>query len=225
MLKPQKKRVTKKNLKEDKFVETALLARSYFEEHTKEITYIAGAVVVLAILIWLFLNHRAQRLHEAEVLLGKAQIEMQSMHTNKARAFLNQLIQNYEGTDAADQGYFLLANLDFQAQKYDMAEKEYKKFIASYGGSKILLASGYAGYAACLEHRGAHKEAAENYLKAQKTAPNFVEAANYLYLAGLNYKDAGMKDKAIEVFQKIIAKYKNSKRVDDAKAQIILLEK
>ncbi len=225
MLKPQKKRITKKDLKEDKFVETALLARTYFEEHTKEITYIVGGIIVVGILIWLFLNHRSQRLQEAETLLGKAQMEMQSMHTTKAREFLDQLIQEYDGTDAAEQGYFLLANLDFQAQKYDKAEQEYKKFIDSYSGSKILLASAYAGYAACLEHRGAHKEAAENYLKAQRTAPEFVEAPNYLYLAGLNYKDAGMKDKAKEMFQKIIEKYKDSKRFNDAKAQIILLEK
>ncbi len=225
MLKPQKKRITKKNLKEDKFVETALMARSYFEEHTKEITYIAAAVVVVGLLIWLFLNHRSERLAKAEVLLGKAQMEMQSMHTAKAREFLNQLIQDYDGTDAALQGYFLLANLDFQAEKYDLAEKEYKKFIDSYSGSKILLSSAYAGYAACLEHRGAHREAAENYLKAQKTAPDFVEAPNYLYLAGLNYRDAGMKDKAREMFQKIIEKYKDSKRFNDAKTQLILLEK
>ncbi len=225
MLKPQKKRITKKNLKEDKFVETALMARSYFEEHTKEITYVIGALLVIGVLIWLFLNHRSERLAKAEVLLGKAQMEMQSMHTNKAREFLNQLIEEYDGTDAALQGYFLLANMDFQAEKYDLAEKEYKKFIDSYSGSKILLASAYAGYAACLEHRGAHKEAAENYIKAQKTAPEFVEAANYLYLAGLNYRDAGLKQKAREVFKKIIEKYKKSKRFNDAKAQLILLEK
>jgi TolA-binding protein len=225
MLKPQKKRITKKNLKEDKFVETTLLARSYIEEHSKELTYIVAGVLVVGLLIWLFLNHRAQRLEQASVLLGKAQTEIQSMHTAKAREFLNQLVQEYDGTDAADKGYFLLANLDYQAQKYNLAEQEYKKFIDSYSGSKILLASAYAGYAACLEHRGAHAEAAKNYLKAQETAPEFVDAPNYLYLAGLNYKDAGMKDKAKEVFQKLIKKYKDSKRVNDAKTQLILLEK
>ena len=225
MLKPQKKRITKKDLKEDKFVESALLARSYFEEHTKEITYIVGGLIVVGILIWLFLNHRSQRLTQAEVFLGKAQIEMQSMHTTKAREFLNQLIRDYDGTDAAKQGYFLLANLDFQAKKYDQAAQEYKRFIDSYSKSKILLASAYAGYAACMEHRSDHEEAAKNYLKAQKTAPDFVEASNYLYLAGLNYRDAGMKEKAKEAFQKIIDQYKDSKRFNDAKAQIILLEK
>jgi tetratricopeptide (TPR) repeat protein len=225
MLKPQKKKITKKDLKEDKFVETALLAKSYVEENYTKILVGLGVVLVLAVLIMLYLNHRSQRLEQAKTLLGEAQIEYQNMHYNKAKAMLERLIDEYDGTDAAVQGYFVLADLYYDQNKYDEAQKYYKKFIDEYSGSEILLASGYAGYAACLEHGGNHAEAAKYYMKAQKTAPEFVEAPTYLYLAGLNYKDAGMKDKAREAFQKLIEKYKDSPKANDAKAQLILMEK
>lgn len=225
MLKPQKKKITKKDLKEDKFVETTMLAKAYLEEHSKQVMIVIGAVLVLAILVMMYLNHRSKRIEEASTLLGEAQFEFQSMNYTKARQLLDRLIEDYDGTDAASQGYFLLANLNYQQENYAEAEKLYKKFIDSYSGDEILLASGYAGYAACLEHRGAHAEASKYYLKAQKTAPDFVEAPNYLYLAGLNYLEAGMKEKAKETFQKIIKKYKDSKRANDAKTQLIMLEK
>ncbi len=225
MLKPQKRKITKKNLKEDKFVDFALTAKSYIEDNSKQIAIIAVVVFALFILIMVYRNSQAAKTEEAKTILGKAQIEFQNMNYSKARMFLDRLIDEYSGTDAADQGYFVLANLDYQQGKYEQAEAEYKKFIDSYDGSKILLASGYAGYAACLEYRGAYEDAAKYYLRAQKTAPDFVEAANYLYLAGKDYLRAGLDNRAKEMFEIITKKYKKSKRFTDAKAQLIILAK
>ncbi len=223
MLKPQKKKITKKELKEDKFVETALKAKTYLEENQKQVTIIVVAILVAVVLVMLYRNYHHNKIVKANALLGMAQVEYQNMHYNKARQFLNRLFEEYDGTDAAIQGYFILANLNFQQEKYKEAELAYKRFIEEYDGSKILLASGYAGYAACLEHRGAHEEAAQYYLKAQKIAPEFTEAANYLYLAGKNFAKAGKLEQARQAFERIVEKYPESKRLNDAKAQLILL--
>ncbi len=225
MLKPAKKKITKKELKEDKFVEAALKAKTYLEENSTQVFVAIAVVVALVILIMVYRNYHEKKVMQATALLGMAQVEYQNMNYAKAREFLNRLFEEYDGTEAATQGYFILANLNYQQEKYDEAETAFKKFIDNYNGSKILKASGLAGYAACLEHRGAHAEAAEYYVKAQKTAPDFVEAANYLYLAGLNYIKAGQKEKAKEVFELITEKYAKSNRVNDAKAQLILLAK
>ncbi len=225
MLKPQKRKITKKDLKEDKFVEFTLKAKMYLEENYQQLAYAVIAVAIIIIGIVVYKNQHQKTKEKANTLLGEAQMEYQSMNFTKARNFLTRLIEEYSGTDAAVQGYFILANLDFQQEKYQQAEEAFKKFIDDYDGSPILLASGYAGYAACLEHRGAYREAAENYLKAQKSAPDFVEAANYLYLAGKNFLAAGDKERAMEIFEELVEKYKDSKRVNDAKAQLIILAK
>ena len=225
MLKPQKKKITKKNLKEDKFVETALKAKTYLEENQKQVTIVVAAILAFVVLIMVYRNYQENRTMKANSLLGLAQVEYQNMNYGKAREFLNRLFEDYDGTEAATQGYFVLANLNYQQEKYEEAEAAFKKFIDEYDGSKILLASGYAGYAACLEHRGAHEEAAKYYLKAQKTAPDFIEAANYLYLAGRNFVKAGQINKARDAFEKIVEEYKDSNRYNDAKAELILLAK
>ena len=225
MLKPQKKKITKKDLKEDKFVETALKTKTYLEENSKQVTIAVIAILAFVVLIMVYKNYHEQRVMKANALLGLAQVEYQNMNYAKARNFLNRLFEEYDGTDAAVQGYFVLANLNFEQEKYEEAEVAFKKFIDNYDGSKILKASGYAGYAACLEHRGAYKAAAKYYLKAQKAAPDFIEAANYLYLAGLNFAKAGQIDQSRDAFQLIVEKYEKSNRFNDAKAQLILLAK
>ena len=104
-----------------------------------------------------------------------------------------------------------------------MAEQAYAGFIDSYGGSSILLASGYAGYAACQEKKENCAEAAEYYLKARKEAPEFVEASNYLYLAALNYIALDDYESARKNLKIIVEKYEDSTRETDAKAKLILI--
>ena len=80
-----------------------------------------------------------------------------------------------------------------------------------------------AGYAACLEQENNNKDAADYYIRAQKKAKNFIEAANYLYLAGLNYAVAEEYEDARDAFQKIVDDYESSTRQSDAKAKLIML--
>ena len=55
MLKPQKK-MSKKELKEDKFVKTMMETRVYIEENSKSVTLFAAAILAV-IVISLIYNH------------------------------------------------------------------------------------------------------------------------------------------------------------------------
>jgi len=222
MLKPKRK-LTKKEIKEDKFVKTTMQVRAYVEENYRLVTMITLGIFGLFIFIMFIMYSTEKKQIESASLLGQAQTEYQNLNYSKAKAFLTRLTEEYDGTDAADQGTFLLANLYFQEKNIALAKDNYHEFIDSYSGSEILIASGYAGLAACLSQEQDYEQAAVNYLKAQKKAPDFVEAADYLYLAGLNYLESGQKEKAAEMFRKIVEDYENSKKKDDAKARLILL--
>jgi len=224
MLKARKK-MTKKEIKEDKFVETALNARAYVEENYKKVTIIVATLFGILILIMGYRYVLSMNEERSSALLGQAQLEYQNLNYPKAKEFINRLIEEYSGTDAADQGQFLLANLFFQEDNIEQAKINFKEFIDSYGGSSILVASGIAGYAACLEKEGNRIEAAEYYERAQKESPDFVEAANYLYLAGLNYLADGNTEKASAMFQKIVDDYESSNRKEDAQAKLIISSK
>ncbi len=224
MLKAQKK-MTKKELKEDKFVETAMKTRAYIEDNIKQVSIVTGVIFGAFLLIMVYNYVHSAKMAESATLFGEAQLEYQNMNYTKAATLLIRLEEEYNGTDAAAQGQFLLGNLYFQQGKIDQAAEKFKYFLDSYSGSEILKASGYAGYAACLEAQNQSKEAAEYYIKAQKEDPEFVEASNYLYLAALNYIAINDYKSAENLLKQIVDEYPEAKRMQDAKAQLILIAK
>lgn len=218
-----RKKMTKKEIKEDKFVEIALSARAYVEENYKQVSLIIASVfgIILILMGWNY--HQNIQAEESSALLGQAQLEYQNLNYSKAKEFITRLMDEYSGTEACDQGIFLYANLLYQEKNYFEAKDLFKEFIDSYSGSDILAASGLAGYAACLEQENNNKDAADYYISAQEKAENFIEASNYLYLAGLNYEVAAEYEEARDAFQKIVDDYESSPRQSDAKAKLIML--
>ncbi len=223
MLKPQKK-LTKKELKEDKFVKTAMETRAFIEDNIKQVSIVTGVVFGLFILIMIYSYVHSQTTEQSFTLLGEAQIEFQNMNYTKAKALLSRLEDEYAGTEASEQGLFLLGNLEYQRGNIEQAAEAYRSFIDSYDGSEILLAAGYAGYAACMEKQGKYEEAAQYYLKAKAAAPKFVEAPNYLYLAALNAIAANKPDQAKNYLQQVTQNYQDSERLFDAKEKLAYLE-
>ncbi len=223
MLKPQKK-LTKKELKEDKFVQAAMNTRAYIEDNIKQVSIVTAVVFGLFILIMGYNYVHSQTKEESSTLLGEAQVEFQNMNFSKARTLLARLEDEYAGTEAAEQGLFLLGNLEYQQNHIEQAAEAYKSFIDSYDGSEILLAAGYAGYAACMEKQAQYEQAARYYVKAKEAAPKFVEAPNYLYLAALNMLSANKPEQAKQYLKQITQNYPDSQRLFDAKEKLTYLE-
>ena len=220
MLKPKKK-ITKQDLKEDKFVKFTLQAKTYLDENSKQVFYMVSGILAVILLIIIFVYVQNTNVEEARAQLGIAQVEYSNLNYDNAIKRLEKLIENYSGTSEADQGMFLLANILYQKERYDESKSYFDQFIDSYSGSNILLASGIAGLAACYEKERMFLEAAETYSKAAATAPDFVEADNYIYLAGICFNKAGNTAMAIEKFEFLVDNNEASKRVNDAKAQLL----
>lgn len=223
MLKPKKK-ISKKELKEDKFVKFTLQAKTYLDENSKQVFYMVSGILAVILLIIIFVYVHNTNVEEARGQLGIAQVEYSNLNYDKAIKRLEKLIDNYSGTNEADQGMFLLANVLYQKERYDESKNYFEQFIDSYSGSDILLASGIAGLAACYEKEKMFLNAAESYAQAATTAPDFVEADNYLYLSGICFNKAGNTEKAIEKFEFLVENNVTNKRINDAKAQLVKLK-
>jgi len=223
MLKPKKK-ITKKELKEDKFVKFTLQAKTYLDENSKQVIYMVAGIFALVLLIIIYVYTHNANVEEAQAQLGIAQVEYSNLNYDKSIVRLEGLIESYSSTNEADQGMFLLANILYQRERYEESKKYFEQFVDSYSGSDILLASGIAGLAACYEQENMYMEAAETYSKAASTAPDFVEADNYLYLAGICFSKAGDTLRAIEKFEYLVENNLTNKRLNDAKAQLMRLK-
>jgi tetratricopeptide (TPR) repeat protein len=223
MLKPKKK-VTKQDLKEDKFVKTALQAKTYLDENYNQVLMVVAAVFAIIVIFIIYNYVTKQTREEAYSQLGIAQVEFSNSNYGKATQRLQRLIADYGGTDAANQGLFLLANIYYQQGEFVDASNYFERFIDTYSGSDILLASGYAGLASCREVDNNFSDAAELYEKAADLNPDFVESDNYHYIAGICYKKAGLLDHAKTQFQRIINKSETGARVKDAESELVLLK-
>jgi tetratricopeptide (TPR) repeat protein len=222
MLKP-KKRITKHDLKEDKFVKTTLQVKSYIDENYRQVVSVVLGIFAVIVIIIVYGQLKEQTSQEAKAELGIAQVEYSNNNLDKASERLLNLIEEYGSTSEGQQGMLILANIYYQQKKYSDAELYFQEFIDSYSGSNILLSSGYAGLAACKEIDNDFSRAAELYEKAANIAPEFIESDNYLYLSGICYKKAGETDRAVEIFQKITEDSEKNQRARDAESQLVLL--
>jgi len=224
MLKPQRARLNKKDLKKDPLLDSVLKAQTFYEKNKNNITYSVVAVIIAALLVVWVMALQNEEEQSAVTLLGKAQVEYDNFNYTKAREFLTELRETLGGTDAEIQGTFLLANLEYNQQNYSEAKQLFNEFIDEYSGSEILLSSAYAGIAACLEQADNYNDAAENYEKASSIADGS-QAAEYLYLSGLDYQNADNQEKAKEIFRKLIDEYPDSPKKYDAQTKLILASK
>jgi outer membrane protein assembly factor BamD (BamD/ComL family) len=222
MLKP-KKRVTKQDLKEDKFVKTTLQVKTYIDENYRQVVTVVLAIFAVIVILIVYGQLKSQTSAEAQAELGIAQIEYTNNNLDNASERLVRLIEDYGSTDEAMQGMLILANIYFQQNDYEQAEIYFREFVDSYSGSEVLLSSGYAGLAACMEIKNDFASASEYYETAADASDNYIEKDDFLYLSGICAVKAGNKDKAIEIFQRIVDDSEASQKVREAEVQLVLL--
>lgn len=226
MLKPKKKtnhKLTRQELKEDKLVKTAMQAKNFIDENYKQVMTVVTAVLAFVAIIIFYTWYNNLQNEDAGALLGIAQIEYNNSNYDKALSRLQRLVDEYGGTEKADQGTFLMANIYYQKGKTAEAMTYFEEFISEYDSSPILVSSAYAGIGSCLERDGKYEQAAEKYLEAADKAPDFPESDEFKYLAGINFKKAGNVEKAREIFEDLVETHLTDNRLSDAESQLVLL--
>lgn len=215
-----KKKLTKKELKEDKFVLTVFKAKDFLEEHSRQIAYGVLAVVAVVLIVSFYNSSRKKAEEAASVMLTEAQVLLSQGQEDNGIAKLNDLADRYEGTEAAGYATFLLAKHYLEKNDTSKAKELFKKYIDDYGSDKLLLQAAMVGYADCLVAEKNYKEAARYYERAARMNPDFPEVPAYLFSAAMAYKDAGDFEKSRKLFQEIVTKHEKS--AYKAQAEIFL---
>jgi len=207
MLKP-KKRISKREIKEDKLVTTYFEAQSWFELNKKRISTVATILAVVVAAIWIYYNNRATGDLNATTDLGKVmryydqgqyQIAINGAPQENIRG-LEQIVSDYGSTPTGQIARLYLANCYFSLSQYDKALELYRDTDVS---DKSLMASVYAGIAACEVEKGNIAEGARMFEKAAGTDSGEMNTAEYLYRAAGGYVQAGEKEKASELLERL----------------------
>ena len=229
MLKPKKK-ITKKEIKQDGLVTAYAQVTSFYYENKKYISYAITGLVVIVIAVFVYVNNRRANNEKASTEIGKIYSFYDAAASTPAQykaaidgmpergvMGLKNIVENYGGTESGELARFYLANAYFGLRQYDEALKQFDDF----GGSdKLLQGSALAGVGACYEAKGEYARAASLYEKAANKSSNQITTPDYLNSAARCYGIAGEKDQAVALYKRLKRDFPTSSFAREAERYI-----
>ncbi len=209
MLKPRK-RLTKREIKEDPLVTKYIQVKQFWIKHQKEFNIIVGVIAVVVIIGFLMIKSKKRAEIKANSELAIPETYYHFRDYERSIPELETIIEKYPGTHSAGIAIYFLANAYYNEGEYDNASNYYEIYLDDYSDEDIFISSSLAGKAACKENKEKYEEAAELYFRAVKKFPNLFNSPNNVMNAVRCYMFAEMNDKARELCEYVINKYPDS---------------
>jgi tetratricopeptide (TPR) repeat protein len=214
MLKPQKK-VSRREIKEDKLVTAYFDSRRWIEENTKILSYVAIGLVGIVVIGFLWSRNRSDSNDKATTMLAKVtpyydegKYDMAiNGNPQEGTQGLQAIVDEHGSTQAGELAKLYLANSYYALKNYDKALECYDDVSVS---DKLVSSSALAGAAACYEAKGDFSNAASYFEKAASKNMTIVQGPENLQRAAVNYAAVGKKEKAIELLQTLKKEFPTS---------------
>ncbi|MEZ5358999.1 MAG: tetratricopeptide repeat protein [Candidatus Zixiibacteriota bacterium] len=213
----QKVKITKKDLRQDKFTMTMLQAKDNIVEHW---IYYVGGLVVLFLLVFgiTYVKQEGQtkNVHASE-LFNRGMSEFMNKDYELAASTFISVIDEFGSSVSAEKAMFNLGNAYFNNNNFDKAIETFQEYLKKYGGKdKYFTTSAMAGIAASLAAKGEPQQAADTYREAAERFENFNLAGRYYIKAIEQYVAADKVESAKVVFAKLKKDYVNTAYYDEA---------
>jgi len=205
-----KVKLTKRQVKEDKFTTFMLTTKDQIAENWQ--FYVIGlvaVVVAVAALTW-YMSSRKSGEQAAAAKFSEASLEYQSGNNQVAILGLSQIIDDYGGSTSAESATYLLATIHLNTRNFAEAIRYFEKYLADYADNKLNRAASYAGIATAYEGQGDFTQAAQYFVKAVEEFPGGPLEADYELGAVRNYIALGDFDSAGARLKNLEAKYLGS---------------
>jgi predicted negative regulator of RcsB-dependent stress response len=215
MLTPRK-RITKKELKEDKLVTLYAKGRDWIEENFKMVVG-ASAIILLIVVGALFISSNKEKSEAmASVKLAKAITAFDSNDYSTAISAFSDIVENNGSTKSGSIARLYLAQSLFRTNEFVGAEEHFKSAASKLGGDIHLKTTALSGVAASLEQQGKFQTAGEKYVSIVDKNPEAPMASYYLLRAARCFEKTEDSSKAFALYEKLIKDYPDSQEKDDA---------
>ncbi|MCP4685546.1 MAG: tetratricopeptide repeat protein [bacterium] len=205
-----KVKLTKRQIKEDKFTTFMLNARSQFQDKWQfYVAGIAAVILVFAAINWYVSDQQTQQA-DAEAKFARAVLDYQSGDNQIALLGFDQLLNEYGSTDVAEQATYLLGKIHLANKNYEDAVRYFEIYLDRYRNDQLNRAAAQAGVASAREDLGSYAEAAAAFAAAAEMHPEGPLAADYEYGALRNYILAGDLESAGVHHELILEKHANT---------------
>ncbi|MEL6821769.1 MAG: tetratricopeptide repeat protein [Calditrichota bacterium] len=205
-----KKKISKKELKEDQFVLLTMQVQDFLQKYVKEIAMgVAGVIAVIFLGYWMISSSAASE-NTASTLLSRAQQQLASGDKDNGVAQMDAILNEYSGSAAAEKACFYLAEQHLADGNLEQAQTYLTRYISDFSGSNVMTQAAYANLANVLMQQKDFAGAATNFEKAANMDMDFPRSTAYVYAAAVAWKDAGNNDKAATLAQSLVDGYKDT---------------
>lgn len=211
----KKKKLSKKQIKEDKLVTSYYQVLKFYDEYQSKILMAAGALVVIIVAVVLY----TARVNEQNLAATTELSRIIDLYTtgDYQKAIdgepgtnlmgLKDIVENYDGTEQGELAQIYLANCYFFLSNFD---KSFENYDGYSGNNDFYKATSLAGKAAYYEVMNDREEAADLYLSAAKVNPTNPSNAEYYLNAGINYLKTGDNKSAEDALTTLKNDYETS---------------
>lgn len=211
----KRKKITKKQIKEDKLVTVYYTVKNLVLEYQAKILIGVAAVALVVIAGILFANKSMNDNKKAAVLLAKVIPLYESTAFKEAvdgqpssnTIGLKSIVKEYGSSENGETAKIYLGNAYLMLGKSDDA---YKAFDDYSGANSLFKSTALAAKAGILESKKEFDKAADLYKDAAMISKTNPANADYLLRAGIIILNSGKKEEAKTIFDMIKNDYKNS---------------
>jgi len=128
MLKARKK-ITRKEIQQDPFLESLYSIKTYFEQNRKKIIQTFTIVLVVVVGLLFLNNRRLSQNVKAETYLGKALLNLTNGDEENGLLQLELLADDYSGTKSAQEAMYYLGRIFYEKKDYLSAKSYINDFL------------------------------------------------------------------------------------------------
>jgi len=211
-----KTKLTKRQMKEDKFTVFMLNAKNQVLDNWQYLV-VGLVVVILAVTgtVYYFNSRQAQK-QEAASRFARALMDYRAGNNQVAIMGLNQVVEEYGGDEVAEQAILLLGNINYETRNYPEAIRHFEMYLSKYRKSPFNRTAALAGIASSLENQGQYREAAEKFVAAYNEYPNGPMIGDYQMSAMRNFLEGGEVDQAKTYLELITNEFDDTDLADRA---------
>ncbi|QQS37042.1 MAG: hypothetical protein IPM56_03560 [Ignavibacteriales bacterium] len=223
----KKKKLSKKEIKEDKLVTTYYKAQDFFEENKSRIGLYAVVIAALALVIYFYMNSRKDANEKAGLELSRvmsvydAGSYLEAIEGRQGTNIigLKKIVEEYGSTENGENAKIYMANAYFYLGKNEEAYNYYN----DYGGNNELYkATALAGEAGYFASKKEYEKAADLYRKASRISELNALNPEYMLKASINYINAGKKEVAKELLETLKRDFTTSTSAREADKYLAL---
>lgn len=219
----RRKRITRKELKKDKFLETTTKSFTFAKRHSTLILIVIIVVVAGVSGTLYYRNLRRAKLDTVRRLLSSAISWYMQNNFERARTILENIITQYRGTETAEKALYYLGNVHYISGEYDEAKQAFEDFL-KYSDDKILAPGALIGIGDVYSQKQEYFQAAQKYLEVEEKFSQSYLVPKALLQAAHCYEALGNIAKAESLYTNIIDEYPETPFAKDATEDLALIK-